>query len=94
MLSFGDYVDRIYPIELEIKDISDTDWSASHLDPHILIDSKRRLRTKTDDFTFSVVNFPSICINIPVADAYGEYISCAIPEFVVPNMISLIEGCH
>jgi aspartate aminotransferase-like enzyme len=33
MLSFGDYVDRIYPIELEIKDISDTDWSASHLDP-------------------------------------------------------------
>ena len=94
MLSFGDYVDRIYPIELEIKHISDTDWFASHLDPHILIDSKRRLRTKTDDFTFSVVNFPSICINIPVADAYGEYISCAIPEFVVPNMISLIEGCH
>ena len=37
MLSFGDYVDRIYPIELEIKDISDTDWSASHLDPHIQI---------------------------------------------------------
>jgi hypothetical protein len=30
--SFGDFVDRIYPIELEIKDITDTDRSASYLD--------------------------------------------------------------
>jgi hypothetical protein len=26
---FGDFVDRIYPIELEIKDTTDTDRSAS-----------------------------------------------------------------
>ena len=31
---FGDFVDRIYPIELEIKDTTDTDRSASYLDIH------------------------------------------------------------
>jgi hypothetical protein len=31
---FGDFVDRIYPIELEIKDTTDTDTSASYLDLH------------------------------------------------------------
>jgi hypothetical protein len=29
---FGDFVDRIYPIELEIKDTTHTDRSASYLD--------------------------------------------------------------
>jgi hypothetical protein len=29
---FGDFVDRIYPSELEIKDTTDTDRSASYLD--------------------------------------------------------------
>jgi hypothetical protein len=32
---FGDFVDRIYPIELEIKDTTDTDRSASYLDLHL-----------------------------------------------------------
>jgi hypothetical protein len=31
---FGCFVDRIYAIELEIKDITDTDRSASYLDLH------------------------------------------------------------
>ena len=43
---FGDFVDRIYPIELEIKDTTDTDRSASYIDLHIDIDSEGRLRTK------------------------------------------------
>jgi hypothetical protein len=34
---FGDFVDRIYPIELEIKDTTNTDRSASYLDLHIEI---------------------------------------------------------
>ena len=37
---FGDFVDRIYPIELEIKDSTDTDTSASYLDLHLEIDSE------------------------------------------------------
>ena len=30
----GDFGDRIYPIELEIKDITDTDMYVSYLDLH------------------------------------------------------------
>ena len=37
---FGDFVDRIYPIKLEIKDTTDTDTSASYLDLHLEIDSE------------------------------------------------------
>ena len=76
---FGDFVDRIYPIELEIKDTTDTDGSASYLDIHLEIVSEGRLRTKLydkrDDFNFPIVNFLFICSNIPAAPAYGVYIS-------------------
>jgi hypothetical protein len=41
-----DFVDRIYPIELEINDTTDTDRSTSNLDLHLEIDSEGRLRTK------------------------------------------------
>ena len=71
---FGDFVDRIYPIELEIKDTTDTDRSASYLDLHLEIDSEGRLRTKLCD-NFPIVNFPFICSTIPAAPAYGVYIS-------------------
>ena len=54
----GDFVDRIYPTELEIKDTTDTDTSASYLDLHLKIDSEGRLRTKLyekrDDFNFPI----------------------------------------
>jgi hypothetical protein len=76
---FGDFVDRTYPIELEIKDTTDTDRSASYLDRHLEIDSDWWLRTnlydKRDEFNFPIVNFPFICSNIPAAPAYGVYIS-------------------
>jgi len=76
---FGDFVDRIYPIELEIKDTTDTDRFASYLDLHLEIDSDGRLRTKhydkRDDFNFPIINFPFICSNIRAAPAYGVYIS-------------------
>ncbi len=42
--SFGDFADRIYPNELEIKNTTDTDRSASYLDIHLKIDSERWLR--------------------------------------------------
>ena len=76
---FVDFADRIYPIQLEIKDTIDTDRSASYLDLHLEIDSEGRLRTKLydkrDDFNFLIVNFPFICNNIPAASVYGVYIS-------------------
>ena len=76
---FDDFVDRINPIEFEIKDTTDTDRSASYLDLHLKIDSEGQLRTKLYDkrdyFNFPIVYFPFICSNIPAAPAYGVYIS-------------------
>ena len=70
-----DFVDRIYPIELEIKDTTDTDMSASYLGLHLEIDIEGRLRTrlydKRDVFNFHIVSFPFICSNIRAAPAYG-----------------------
>jgi hypothetical protein len=76
---FGDFVDRIYPIEFEIKNTTDTDRSASYIDLHLEIDSRGRLRRKLydkrDDFNVPIVNFPFICSNFSTAPAYGVYIS-------------------
>jgi hypothetical protein len=52
---FGGFVDRIYPIDLEITDITDTDRSDAYLDFFLEIDSEGRLRMK-----FYVVNIPFI----------------------------------
>ena len=74
---FGDFVDRRYHIELEIKVTTDTDMSASYLDLHLEIDSEGWLRTKLydkrGDLNFPIVNFPFICSNISAAPAYGVH---------------------
>jgi hypothetical protein len=76
---FGDFADRIYPIELEIKDITDTDTCASYLDLHLEIYSDGRLRTKHYDkreaFNFPIVIFLFICSYILAAPAYEVYTS-------------------
>jgi hypothetical protein len=75
----GDFVDRIYPTELEIMDTTDADRSTSYLDLPLEIDSDGRLRTKyygqRDDFNFPIVNFPFISSNIPAAPIYRVCIS-------------------
>ena len=66
---FGDYFDRIYSIEL---DTTETEKFASYLDLHLESDSKGGLRTKIyekDD------RFSDFKLSIPVAHAYGVYIS-------------------
>ena len=76
---FGDFVDAIYPEELEIKDTTDADNQASYLDLSLKFDSAHNLQVKLydkrDDFNFSIVNFPFLCGNIPQSPAYGVYIS-------------------
>jgi hypothetical protein len=78
-------------IELEIKDTTDTDISASYFDLELEIDSEGRLRTtlfeKRDDFNFVIVYFPFIWSNISTAPAYGVYISQLI-------RYSRICGCY
>ena len=77
--SFSDYLHLIYPQELEIKDTTDTNKSASYLDLNLEIDKNKHLVSKIydkrDDFDFHIVNFPFLCGNIPVSPAYGVYIS-------------------
>ena len=38
---FGDFVDHIYPIELEIENTADTDRFASYIDLHLKIETVR-----------------------------------------------------
>ena len=49
---FGDFIDRIYPIELETKDTTDTDRSASYPDLNLELESEGRLTTKLYDKGF------------------------------------------
>jgi hypothetical protein len=84
----ANYVDRIYPNELDIKYTIDTDRSDSYLDLHLEFETKGWWRTKLyekrDDFNFPIVNFPFICSNIPAAPIYGVYIS---------HLIRYSRGC-
>jgi hypothetical protein len=80
--NFHNDVHLIYPDELEIKDTTESDKSASYLDILLNIDSNAgngRLTTslydKREDFDFAIVNFPFLCSNIPLSPAYSVYIS-------------------
>ena len=74
---FGYFVDRIYSIDLEIKDTTETERSASYLDLKLEIDSKGVLRTKLydkrDDVYFPIVNFRS-CLATFKAQLPTDYI--------------------
>jgi len=69
----------IYPIELEIKDTTDTARYVLYINQRLEIDNEGWLRTelydKRDEFDFPIVNFPCIYNNIPADPAYGVYIS-------------------
>jgi hypothetical protein len=56
---FSDFVNSIYPIELEIKDTTDIAMFASYFDIHLAIDSEDKLRTtfydKRDNFKFPIM---------------------------------------
>jgi hypothetical protein len=78
---FHNYVHLIYPDELEIKDTTESDKSASYLDILLNVDSNGRLKAtiydKRDDFDFAIVDFPFLCTcsNIPLSPVYGVHIS-------------------
>ena len=75
---FAEYLEFIYPRELEIKETTETPASSSYLDCYLYIDNGKlttRLYDKRDDFNFPIVNFPFLSSNIPSAPAYGVYVS-------------------
>ena len=69
----------MYPAELEIKDTTESNTSASYLDLLLSIESDGQLRTslydERDDFNFHITNFPFLSSNIPSSPAYGVFIS-------------------
>ena len=69
----------MYPAELEIKDTTESNTSASFLDLLLSIERDGQLRTslydKSDDFNFRITNFPFLSSNIPSSPAYDIFIS-------------------
>ena len=76
---FSDYIDVIYPEELEIKDTTDAPKWAKYLDLRLEFDEDGklyiRLYDKHDNFDFPVVKFPYLSSNIPESPAYGVFVS-------------------
>ena len=76
---FEKYLGQMYPAELEIKDTTESNTSASYLDLLLSIESDGQLRTslydKRDYFNFHITNFPFLSSNIPSSPAYGVFIS-------------------
>ena len=75
---FAEYLEFIYPHELEIKETTETAAFSSYLDRYLYIDNGKhtiRLYDKRDDFNFPIVNFPFLSSNIPSVPAYGVYVS-------------------
>ena len=76
---FAEFLPLIYHPELEMKETTDTASSASFLDLYLEFDDSGQLSTKIydkrDDFYFKIINFPTMCSNIPASPPYGVYIS-------------------
>ena len=73
------YMGQMYSVELEIKDKTEGNTSATYLDLLLSIGRDGQLHTsiydKRDDFNFHSTNFPFHEYNILVSPAYGVFIS-------------------
>ena len=98
---FENYLGQMYPLELEVKDTTESNTSASYLDLLLSIGMDGQLRTslydKRDDFNFHITNFPFLSSNIPSSPAYGVFISqlirytraCSSYEFFILRAMRL-----
>jgi hypothetical protein len=77
--NFHSYVYSIYPNELEITDITECPTSILYLDVLLKLDTNGKFTTqlydKQDDFNFSLIDFPYLCINVPLSPADSVCIS-------------------
>ncbi|KAK3094748.1 hypothetical protein FSP39_005718 [Pinctada imbricata] len=96
---FKDHLHELYPHELEIKETTESDRSASYLDILLSFDANGHLNTslydKRDDFSFHITNFPFMSSNIPSSPAYVVFVSQLIrygtPGHVLNMKISSLE---
>ena len=79
-VNFGNCISAIYPLELELKDISTSSTEVCYLDTNIKTGDVATpfgisIYDKWDDFAFRIVNFRHMDSNFPANPAYGVYIS-------------------
>ena len=98
---FENYLGQMYPPELEIKDTTESNTSASYLDLLLSIGRDGQLRTslydKRDDFNFHMTNFPFLRSNIPSSPTYSIFISqliryaraCSSYEYFILRVVQL-----
>ena len=76
---FENNLGQMYPVELEIKETTESNTSASCLDLLLSIGRDGQLHAsiydKRDDFNFHITNVPFLSSNIPTPPAYGVFIS-------------------
>ena len=76
---FQNYLGEMYPAELEIKETTESNTSASYLDLLLSIGRDGQLRTslydKRYDFNFHITKFPFLSGNIPSSPACVVFIS-------------------
>ena len=76
---FENYLGQMYPVELEIKDRTESNTSAPYPDLLLSIRRDGQLHTsiydKRDDFNFHIISFAFLSSNIPASPAYGVFIS-------------------
>ena len=76
---FENYLGQMYPPELEIKDTTESNTSASYLDLLLSIGRDGQLHTslydKRDDFNFYITSFSFLSSKIPSSPAYSVFIS-------------------
>ena len=75
---FESYLGQMYTAELEIKDKTESNTSASYLDLLPSIESDGQLRTslydKRDDFNFHITNFPFLfCVILTLLPNFGGF---------------------
>ena len=76
--NFEEEIPNIYPSELTLKRISESDTKLAYLDISISICSSKyvtEVYDKRDAFNFNIVNFPYMSSNIPANPTYGVYLS-------------------
>ena len=79
---FEKYISEIYPKELTLTKANTCDTHLSFLDLDLTVTNSGNVITnihdKRDDFGFSIVNFPWLDSDVPMAPSYGIYISQSI----------------
>ena len=95
---FENYLGQMYPAELEIKDTTESNTSASYLDLLLSTETGGRLRTslhhRRDDFNFHITNFPFLSSNIPSSPVYGVFISKVIRYATTCSSYECFCECH